>query len=30
MEFLAEKLGREVVDAVFSPQSLLSLGYKDG
>jgi aspartate ammonia-lyase len=30
MEFLAEKLGHEVVDAVFSPQSLLSLGYKDG
>jgi len=30
MEFLAEKLGREAVDEVFSPQSLLSLGHKDG
>jgi aspartate ammonia-lyase len=28
-EFLVEKLGREVVDATFSPQRLLSLGYKD-
>jgi aspartate ammonia-lyase len=30
MEFLTEKLGREIVDATFSPQSLLSLGHKDG
>lgn len=27
-EFLSERLGREFIDSVFSPQSLMSLGYR--